>query len=110
MRLEVWSEVVREYSGKKLTKFSDKLIALAGLATDLGNSRATVDYLAGLWSYRLRRGLLWRRLPSSPPRQPYYTAPSWSWASVDGPVFAPVGQQYVDGLTEVLRADTQGSD
>jgi hypothetical protein len=110
MRLEVWSKVVQEYSGKKLTKFSDKLVALAGLATDLGKSWATVDYLAGLWSYRLRRGLLWWCVPSSPPRQPYYTAPSWSWASVDGPVFAPVDHQHVDGLTEVLRADIQASD
>jgi hypothetical protein len=110
MRLKVWSEVVREYSGKKLTKFSDKLVALAGLATDLGKNWATVDYLAGLWSYRLRRGLLWWCTPSSPPQQPYYTAPSWSWASVHGPVFAPADYQHVDGLTEVLRADTQASD
>jgi len=110
MRLKVWSEVVREYSGKKLTKFSDKLVALAGLATDLGKNWATVDYLAGLWSYRLRQGLLWGCIEPSPPRQPYYTAPSWSWASVDGPVFATDDYQHVDGLTEVLRADTQASD
>ncbi|PMD23574.1 HET-domain-containing protein [Hyaloscypha hepaticicola] len=110
MRLEVWSEVVSEYSGKKLTKVSDKLVALAGPATDLGKSWATVDYLAGLWSYRLRRGLLWRCWEPSPPRQPYYSAPSWSWASVDGPVFLPVDDQYVEGLTEVLTADIQASD
>jgi hypothetical protein len=110
MRLEVWSKVVDEYSGKKLTKFSDKLVALAGLATDLGKSRATVNYLAGLWSYRLRRNLLWRCVQSSPHRQPYYTAPSWSWASVDSPVYAPVDYQHGDGLIEVLRADTQASD
>ena len=34
----------------KLTKFSDKLVALSGLASDLGRSWDGVDYLAGLWS------------------------------------------------------------
>ncbi len=111
MRLEVWSNVVREYSEKKLTKFSDKLVALAGLATELGRSWATSDYLAGLWSYRLRRGLLlWRCIQFFSPRQPYYTAPSWSWASVDSPVSLPVDYPFVDGLTEVLKAETQASD
>ena len=53
---EVWC-VIEGYSAKiltKLTKFSDKLFALSGLASDLGRSWDGVDYLAGLWSCQLR--------------------------------------------------------
>src|SRR5580700_5002982 len=56
-RWKLWCKVIREYSAKRFTRFSDKLVAVAGQASDLGRSWDNVNYLAGLWSYRLSRGL-----------------------------------------------------
>ncbi|PVH79651.1 HET-domain-containing protein [Cadophora sp. DSE1049] len=82
-----WLEIVRRYSSRNLTKESDKLPALSGLAHEYC-ARWGDEYLAGLWRQDLWRNLLWRRnetytLPE--PRRPSeYRAPSWSWASLDG--------------------------
>ncbi|KAH6703309.1 heterokaryon incompatibility protein-domain-containing protein [Leptodontidium sp. MPI-SDFR-AT-0119] len=82
-----WLEIVRRYSSRNLTKESDKLPALSGLAHEYC-ARWGDEYLAGLWRKDLCRDLLWRRneryaLPE--PRRPEeYRAPSWSWASLDG--------------------------
>ncbi|KAG4432488.1 hypothetical protein IFR05_012028 [Cadophora sp. M221] len=84
-----WLEIVRRYSSRNLTKESDKLPALSGLAHEYC-ARWGDDYLAGLWRKDLCRDLLWRRneryaLPE--PRRPgEYRAPSWSWASLDGKI------------------------
>jgi hypothetical protein len=48
---EVWCVVIEGYSAKrltKLTKFSDKLVALSGLASDLGRSWDGEDSFGGL--------------------------------------------------------------
>ena len=85
-----WLKLVAEYTSKKLTKESDKLWAIAGLA------RATNDitqdkYLAGIWRKDLLRQLCWhsneRRTFNSKPS--IYRAPSWSWAAIDGTVRYP---------------------
>ncbi|KAK0117877.1 hypothetical protein ONS95_012196 [Cadophora gregata] len=82
-----WLEIVSRYSSRNLTKESDKLPALSGLAHEYC-VRWGGEYLAGLWRQDLWRNLLWRRnetytLPE--PRRPSeYRAPSWSWASLDG--------------------------
>ncbi|KAF2690627.1 HET-domain-containing protein, partial [Lentithecium fluviatile CBS 122367] len=91
-RRKAWSELVNFYSDCKLSKMSDKLIALAGLAEEM--RLATGDYyLAGLWKKDLEKQLCWnttvqpgRRHKVNRSRIPYYLAPSWSWASLDGPV------------------------
>lgn len=82
-----WLEIVRRYSSRNLTKESDKLPALSGLAHEYC-ARWGGEYLAGLWRQDLWKNLLWRRnetyaLPE--PRRPSeYRAPTWSWASLDG--------------------------
>jgi hypothetical protein len=43
------------------------------------------DYLAGLWKKDLLYGLLWDGHLNGT-TAPVYRAPSWSWASVDGPI------------------------
>jgi hypothetical protein len=87
MRLEIWCRVFNEYSKRNLTRFSYKLVAIAGLAADLGKTWSKVHYLASIWACRLRRGLLWRC-----PEQQYslrrsYISPYWSWVSVDRTVY-----------------------
>ncbi|KAK5679691.1 hypothetical protein LTS10_007639 [Elasticomyces elasticus] len=76
--------VADDYSGRKLTRASDKLIALAGLASafkPLIKSR----YLAGMWEQDLVAGLCWRRHGAGR-KATIYRAPSWSWASQDSSV------------------------
>jgi hypothetical protein len=82
-----WLEIVMRYSSRNLTKASDKLPALSGLAHEY-QMRWRDDYLAGLWRKDLWKSLLWRRneaysLPE-PKRPAEYRAPTWSWASIDG--------------------------
>lgn len=82
-----WFRVVERYSACRLTQPGDKLIAVSGIAKHFQKGSG-VTYLAGLWSDRAAKGLLWLA------RGPRLTrragmAPSWSWASVDGPVRYP---------------------
>jgi hypothetical protein len=92
-----WIDGVANYTSRELTKSSDRFPALSGLAQAV--IEATGDtYLAGLWRSDLCRGLLWSRayLDSAPegtrhwaqPTELEYRAPSWSWASISGPVNA----------------------
>ena len=53
-----WGLMVEQFTRRQLTRSSDRLAALAGLATEF--SRATGDqYLAGIWTKYLWRELLW---------------------------------------------------
>lgn len=88
-----WREIVRRYTSRNLTKVSDVLPALSGLADNF-HSITGDDYYAGVWKADIIRGLDWQRgplrkkLPTGrvadvvPP--PEYLAPSWSWASILG--------------------------
>lgn len=105
---EIWYKCISEYTTRFLSRPSDKLAAVAGLAENYAEPE-TGQYLAGLWEYDFFRGLAWDRVRLSkqndseaslyivekakraiatralkPPSQ--YRAPSWSWASVNGPV------------------------
>jgi hypothetical protein len=82
-----WHRMVEEYSRLQLSKASDKLPALSGLAEDMKLRRHT-EYAAGLWVDTLLSDLLWMRsLPSLPvAERPPWRAPSWSWASFPGAI------------------------
>jgi hypothetical protein len=91
-----WLSVVTSYSRRHLTDARDKLPALAGLAARLAlvdvdkevSCTANNQYLAGLWVDDLVTSLAWDIDQHSSPgvRLSFYRAPSWSWASIDGPV------------------------
>lgn len=84
-----WHIIVVEYTRCYLTKPTDKLPALAGLAS-IFQANTGFTYLAGLWKEDIRDGLLWfvgshgdqgvRHSEFSNP------GPSWSWASSRYPV------------------------
>jgi hypothetical protein len=79
--------IVQEYTGKKLTYGTDRLPALSGLAkVFMRNLKDT--YFAGLWHGDMHRGLLWYGTGDFKV-SPTYRAPTWSWASVDGPITHP---------------------
>jgi hypothetical protein len=94
---EVWRRVVETYSKTRLTKATDKLIALAGIAKIMSrrilNGRDE-DYVAGMWRANLESQLLWRVDPavrkdgtfdfhSDRPGMEEYRAPTFSWAAID---------------------------
>jgi hypothetical protein len=80
-----------------MTKESDKLPAISGIAARIGSGRPNTRYLAGLWADTLARDLLWHTINATPgkpkdhlPPPKSYRAPSWSWAAVEGPLmFVP---------------------
>ena len=87
-RALLWIEIVEEYTRRELTHEKDKLIAIGGVAAQLEIAWEDT-YIAGMWRTSLIHHLAWSRLkvPSKTyPPPSIYRAPSWSWASIDGPV------------------------
>ncbi|KAI1259834.1 heterokaryon incompatibility protein-domain-containing protein [Xylariaceae sp. FL1019] len=83
---ESWYGLIQEYCERDLTNGSDKLPALSGIAHAYAQQH-NAEYVAGLWLDAIATGLLWHcRDAESLKRPSTYRAPSWSWASVDGPV------------------------
>ncbi|KAJ4351485.1 uncharacterized protein N0V89_006828 [Didymosphaeria variabile] len=86
-RLDAWHSCVQEYSRRNLALSSDKLHAISGIAGIINYDGEMGEYLAGVWSKHLGAGLAWSNANWSPfDTPPIYTAPSWSWTSVNGPV------------------------
>ncbi|KAL1387616.1 heterokaryon incompatibility protein-domain-containing protein, partial [Phyllosticta capitalensis] len=79
----LWHRVVEDYSVLQLTKESDRLPAIAGIAKRVQSLRGSEDYLAGLWRGSLLEDLQWRRYSKlgdiSLGRRDRSVAPSWSW-------------------------------
>jgi hypothetical protein len=85
-----WARIVHDYTNKKLTQEpKDKLIALSGVAREASqNGYPENDCLAGIWGRMLPWGLLW----DAEVRTRHFlhnSAPSWSWASMSGPISFP---------------------
>lgn len=96
-----WSNIVTEYTRREHSDPRDRLIALGGVAKVFSENRtfilqaesSEVKYVAGLWELQLIHHLPWFVSSCNVPRPLDYRAPSWSWASVDGPVsFQSTGQ------------------
>ncbi|KAH8807653.1 heterokaryon incompatibility protein-domain-containing protein [Xylogone sp. PMI_703] len=84
--LELWSTVVDAYSQFNLTKDTDRLPALGGIARILETPKVHPGrYYAGLWERCFIQQLTWHpRHPTSRPKE--YIAPTFSWASVVGQI------------------------
>lgn len=85
-----WSGVVENYTSRQLTYNKDKLAAIHGIADAVLQRKKRLTYLAGLWKSWLLYDLLWNAdwepigVAHGRPTPP--VAPSWSWASVNGPI------------------------
>jgi hypothetical protein len=108
---EDWTKLVTGYTAASLTRNTDKLVALAGLAKASQPSMGG-RYLAGLWEVQLPGALLWYvgHSESTDPIQRTYIAPSWSWASEDAIILyhdrsAPA--QNTTELAQVVGADVE---
>lgn len=85
--LQHWMRLIINCSNRSATLVSDKLTALAGLASYFSPVLGP-EYFAGIWGELFLQQLCWHS-PSdtiflSSPLQ--YRAPSWSWVSLDGPL------------------------
>lgn len=97
--LREWTYIIQQYSSRSLTVPTDKLPALAGIVNEFETQfNLRGDYKAGLWEQHMPLALLWSPVASlnhtvmtypCHDRYPYYIAPTWSWASLSGPVKYP---------------------
>ncbi|KAI1416501.1 HET-domain-containing protein [Hypoxylon sp. FL1857] len=83
LAISQWHHIVEQYSPLVLTRDTDRLPALSGLAERM--TPYLGKYLAGLWDRSFLRDLTWRvdKLPLGlgPPAK--RKVPSWSWVSVN---------------------------
>jgi len=81
-----WLKIVSQYTKLDLTKETDRIMALSGLAKAASMNRNSSDrYLAGMWEEDLDESLLWavpwaHKRPVT--RSPQSSNPTWSWTSV----------------------------
>ncbi|KAH7314362.1 heterokaryon incompatibility protein-domain-containing protein [Rhexocercosporidium sp. MPI-PUGE-AT-0058] len=79
----LWETIRDDYFERALTKKSDMLPAIAGLAKRFQSLRKHSTYLAGLWSHNIAEGLSWTALNFDDGKTEVNEGvPSWSWASI----------------------------
>lgn len=99
---DAWRNVVSYYTRTNLSMHRDRLIAINGVAKLFSNhlEKKDDDYLAGFWSASLLQDLTWfssngrkhtienaiSQVGALHDEEETFVAPSWSWASVPGPV------------------------
>jgi hypothetical protein len=97
-RLEAWTGSVNALSWGSFEDPSEKLPLVGKIALAISDA-SMGDYLAGIWSKNVISGLAWGRMFSLLTAATGYVAPTWSWASVNGPVG-------VDDVRESLVSDS----
>jgi hypothetical protein len=98
-----WNHLLWTYGDRKLTKPTDKLPAMSGLAK-LFEQRLGAKYIVGLWSDDLIEGLAWQGLGSKrvfSELSSEYTGPSWSWANYDGIAATGVSEKESRDIAEI---------
>jgi hypothetical protein len=98
--LKFWYRLLWVYGERKLSKPSDKLPAISGIASIFAKW-LNDQYVAGLWRSNLIHGLSWS---SQGKRVSQYRAPSWSWASVDG-VIAYIAELRFEPLATIIDVE-----
>jgi len=87
---ELWQRIVKAYNELGLTYEKDIFPALQGISKQMYQYKKST-YIAGLWESSIISDLLWLvEFPESVTRPSKWRAPSWSWASIIGPLsFGP---------------------
>ncbi len=98
---KTWRRMVVQYTPLQLRHPTDKLPALSGLADEMRRNKGQ-KYLAGLWNDTLVPDMCWylHEWNKKSSSQTPWRAPTWSWASVDGPV------EYSQALYSARKPDT----
>lgn len=116
----LWYDLVEEYSSRRLTNPTDRLLAISGLAKIFGEEIQCKDYVAGLWEPDLVRGLMWHtegaslvsRSASESEELIAAGFPSWSWISGGYEVAQNhrKGSSYLQALSEATFAPAESFD
>ena len=85
---DTWEELIGIYSATSLTKSTDKMVALQGLAQHWSSHMPEDRYCAGLWQTTMPECLLWKladgQYQTNSHSHPVDSRlPSWSWLSVN---------------------------
>ncbi|KAI1734581.1 heterokaryon incompatibility protein-domain-containing protein [Xylaria scruposa] len=83
--LQGWWHMSSDYTSRGLTYQTDKLIAIDGLVQKLA-SQLQLSYTNGIWKEFLHASVLWSARTEDLEYLPQVRAPSWSWASRQGPI------------------------
>lgn len=87
-----WMTLVEEYTRRDITRQSDRLPVMEAVMKRVAQKKGWSP-LWGMWADALVESLCWKSEASGTPQQvlcrmnPAYYAPTWSWASVDGPIW-----------------------
>ncbi|KAF5641742.1 het domain protein [Fusarium tjaetaba] len=83
------TEIVPAYTELDLTFATDRLPAIQGLANAAQRLRSNDEYISGLWRQTMKADLLWHKNAGdgNSHRIKDGGAPTWSWASVTGPIY-----------------------
>lgn len=85
MFFSIWAKILSRYSTLSISRPSDKLPALSGLAS-LAERILGYQYFYGIWNFNLPYGLFWQPVGRPIPRAEEWRAPSWSWAAWEGEI------------------------
>lgn len=85
--LRRWELFVDEYMLRNLTFSTDRLPAIQSVAEEMAAATGQ-KYIqaAGMWRSNLQHELLWCVIFGEAKRPDTWRAPSWAWASVEGPI------------------------
>ncbi|KAI8943915.1 heterokaryon incompatibility protein-domain-containing protein [Xylaria longipes] len=75
-----WTQILAAYTRKKLTRMSDRLVAVWGIATKYRETKKA-RYIAGIWEDDIAAQLLWQATKEPKPAENFNGVPSWSWAA-----------------------------
>ncbi|EON62434.1 hypothetical protein W97_01656 [Coniosporium apollinis CBS 100218] len=111
-----WAWIIEEFSKRSFTIIKDNFPTLAGVAQMFTPKQALGTYLYGLWEDKFHRHLLWFCIRDGPVETTHRrsvgaSAPTWSWASIDGPVGNPAINRATQSSAEGFRLlDEWGSE
>jgi len=86
MWYERWRKAVIEYSRRRFTVQTDRLVAIRSIANEMAAHFPPRSYLGrqATWQGNIANELLWYVESGVPRRLP--DSPTWSWASLDAPI------------------------
>ncbi|KAI1418813.1 HET-domain-containing protein [Xylaria sp. FL1777] len=112
-QVQMWRGLVETYTSCQLTFVSDRMVAFAGVVNSFKRNNPGDSYEAGMWRSQLPMALVWGKDSGRTYRPAIYRAPSWSWASIEGPILCP-RLQGEDGpinvVAEVLNVTSVAGD
>jgi hypothetical protein len=93
---QLWRAYRSQYSKCALTHSTDKLVAIRGIASLVGEVTGD-EFVAGLWRSRIIEELCWTGPNYSEQESKEWIAPTWSWASSNGQSSSSMFSSYHGG-------------